>query len=130
MTEQQIMSFIEVTAENTALKIEKKIGESILSHERNCANQFNGRMELLENAVISFSQKSKTQFDQFGPIIAVIFKNWKALMVVAALFLGMASNFKSGKPYTIEELKQVIKQVQTADAEPAADSQKEKKQTL
>lgn len=120
MTDEQIMGFIELTSENTGLKVQQKITEAIAAHEKGCANQFNGRLEMVENAAVGLARKNDSRFDQLGPIVGSLFKNWKVLAVVFVLLTTTLGSIKQGKTYTVDDLKQIIKQVQETELDGKA----------
>jgi hypothetical protein len=79
-----------------------------------CGDVLLGRIGMDER-IRRLEEGKQSRADNFGPFVAAIIKNWKTLSIIAAVFLGMWANVKSGKPMTVEEIKQVIKQVQESE---------------
>jgi hypothetical protein len=83
------------------------------------------RVRNLDNRMQRIEKPEDGGADYNGLSLAWLLKNWKAVAVIVVVGGSILNSFKVGKPMTVEEIKQVISQVQAADAD--TESQKEKK---
>lgn len=79
-----------------------------------CGDALNGRVGMDER-IRHLEKKNQPASDDLS-IASWLLSNWKTVAVIVVVGGSMWNSFKAGKPMTVDEIKQVISQVQQADA--------------
>ena len=90
-----------------------------------CGDALTGRIGMdervrnLDNRMQRIEKPETLGADYNGPSLAWLFKNWKVLAVAMLVFTSVWSNFNSGKPMTVEDIKKIVMELQLAEAPQA-----------